>query len=926
MRTEDGYIIYRCLNGDSTAFGFLVDKYKEGVYAFAYERLHNFHDAEDVAQEVFLKAYASLRTLRRWDSFASWLYRITLNLCRGRFRKQSSRPDGEFIEDQEPELLENHSRDVYRQELVCESVREALDSLPEMYSQVLTLHYLSGMTSMEIARFTGVSPSAIRKRLSKARSLLKEEMLAMMNTTFEEQRLHSTFTFRIMEAVKHIKIHPMPRTAGLPWGLSLATGIVLAILNFSPYPGILNRAATGSLLPGETKVLRTGEIPVDILRFSEVPVLANEQGDDDGGELGTSATLAAAHDEENIGTQEDKEVITDPETGVEYVKTRTLTGEKDVITAIDWPFWLKLSPNGKFLLWNKFVVPLDGGEPFDLVDMPARYSIWSPDGKKVVFCSGKATWVISVSPETARPTGSAKKLLDDEYVYQSCCWSPDSERIAIEWKDKDTPRNIYTLSVRDGTLTQITNDPIREWHPIWSPDGKTIAYNRAYELRVISADSRESRKITDRGRPRPVFWSPDSEWLVYLADNQIGHGFRFFRLADGREFVMNLPSGVGRRFISWSPDGKKMLFYRPSYEWGSTLKAVSASGGPSFELGRQADLSPYKQFWSPDSRMIVTEGTDKDGEGCFWIVPLLRGDPFLLELDVSVAGKLQLLDLSPDCKKMAFAVQRSDGKEDLYVVPVSLEAGRTTGPAVIVFSGWDRKHSYNRTFSWAPDGTRIAVCHEGDIWMASADGSEPVQVTVSKHLEHRMRPRWSPDGKMICYIGYHTDKEIIFRVIPASGNEDTIILDIPMKISDFSYQRYQWSADSKDFVFFSEGAMSAISIADGKPRQVLDLKELSIDDAWSFSWSPDRQKLAFIGGSKAEDKESYQYRIFTVPAEGGEFTELVADDPGDIYELWWSPDGKWISYQSDGPIKTRPEGEIWEADVSELLSGMEKEQ
>ena len=925
MITEDGYIIHKCLSGDSSAFGFLVDKYRAGVYACAYGKLHNFHDAEDVAQEVFLKAYVSLRTLRRWDSFASWLYRITLNLCRGRFRAQSSRPDGEFIEDQEPELLENRSRDLYRQELVCESVREALDSLPEMHRQVLTLHYLGGMTSMEIARFTGVSPSAIRMRLRKARSLLKEEILAMISTTFEGQKLQSTFTLRIVEAVKKMRIQPMPRTAGLPWGLSLATGIVLAILNFSPYPGILNRAATGSLLPGETKVLRIGEIPVDILRFSEVPVLASKQGDGNGGEPGTSATLAAAYDEENMQTQENKEVIIDQETGVEYVKTRTLTGEKDVITAIDWPFWLKLSPNGKFLLWNKIVIPVDDGEPFDLVDTSARWSIWSPDGKKVVFCSGKAAWVVSVSPETARPMGPVKKLLDDEYDYQSCCWSPDSERIAIEWKDKDTPRSIYTLSVIDGTLTQITNDPIREWHPIWSPDGKTIAYNEGYELWVISAEGGTSRKLIDKGRPRPVFWSPDSKWLVYLADNQIGYGLRFLRLADGREFVMNLPDGVGRRFISWSPDGKKMLFYRPSYDWRETLRVVPASGGASFELGRQTELSSGKQFWSPDSRMIVTEGEDKDGEGCFWIVPLAGGDPFLLELDVSVAGKLRLLDLSPDCKKLAFVVQRSDEKEDLYVAPVSLKDGRTTGPAVIVFNAWDKIHSYSRAFSWSPDGTKIAVSHEGDIWMVSAEGGEPVQVTVSKHLQHRMRLRWSPDGKMICYMGYHSEKEQIFRVIPASGNEDTIILDIPMKISDFSYQRYQWSADSKDFVFFSEGAMSAISIADGKSRQVIDLKELSIDDAWSFSWSPDRQKLAFIGGREAEDK-SYQYRIFTVPAEGGEFTELAADDPGEKDWLWWSPDGKWISYQSDGPIKIRPEGEIWEADVSELLSGMEKEQ
>jgi RNA polymerase sigma-70 factor (ECF subfamily) len=67
MRTEDGYIIDKCLNGDAAAYGFLVDKYKESIYAFAYSRLKNAQDAEDVTQEVFLKAYQKLRTLRRWE-------------------------------------------------------------------------------------------------------------------------------------------------------------------------------------------------------------------------------------------------------------------------------------------------------------------------------------------------------------------------------------------------------------------------------------------------------------------------------------------------------------------------------------------------------------------------------------------------------------------------------------------------------------------------------------------------------------------------------------------------------------------------------------------------------------------------------------------------------------------------------------------
>ena len=61
MQTEDGCIIRDCLNGKPEAFGMLVDKYKEGVYAFAYAQLRDFQDAQDVTQEVFLQAYRDLR-------------------------------------------------------------------------------------------------------------------------------------------------------------------------------------------------------------------------------------------------------------------------------------------------------------------------------------------------------------------------------------------------------------------------------------------------------------------------------------------------------------------------------------------------------------------------------------------------------------------------------------------------------------------------------------------------------------------------------------------------------------------------------------------------------------------------------------------------------------------------------------------------
>jgi len=279
MRTEDEYIIYKCLNGESEAFGFLVDKYKESVYAFAFSKLRNFHDAEDVTQEVFIKAFRKLHTLRSWDSFLAWLYTITSNLCKNWIRECSRRPDRKFIDDEKPVALENRSLDSYRERLTYESLHEALDSLPEIYQQVLVLHYLGGMNSFEIARFLGMAPGSIRERLSRARALLKEEMLTMINATFEQQKLKAGFTFHIIETIRGIRAQPISIAKGLPWGISLMTGVFIAFLSIGTHLSIINPTGTmsGSPLPSESKVLKVGEIPVDVMKVSNISVLSNQR-------------------------------------------------------------------------------------------------------------------------------------------------------------------------------------------------------------------------------------------------------------------------------------------------------------------------------------------------------------------------------------------------------------------------------------------------------------------------------------------------------------------------------------------------------------------------------------------------------------------------------------------------------------------------
>jgi RNA polymerase sigma factor (sigma-70 family) len=304
VRTADGYIINKCLNGDKAAFGLLVDKYKEGVYALAYSKLGNFHDAEDVAQEVFIKAYKKLHTLKQYDSFHAWLYATTSNLCKDWIRARARRPDGEYIEDEDPKTLEVLSIEDYREKTAQTSLHESLDdalnSLPEMHRQVLTLYYLAGMSGREMARFLGITPMTAWRRLSRARSQLRREMAAMMDTAFEGKRLPGGFTLRIVEAIKRIKIQPMPRTAGLPWGISAAAGIIITALSLNPHVNLTKSSdiTAGSPIPLEAKVLKTGEMPVDVLKISQMPFISGRQGDgQSGGTAGLNAFFLAPRGE-----------------------------------------------------------------------------------------------------------------------------------------------------------------------------------------------------------------------------------------------------------------------------------------------------------------------------------------------------------------------------------------------------------------------------------------------------------------------------------------------------------------------------------------------------------------------------------------------------------------------------------------------------
>ena len=225
MAHSDSELIKRTLDGDDTAFGILVDKYKGAVHALAYRKIGDFHTAEEITQDTFLQAYQKLSTLKDWRHFPGWLYTIASRFCLMWLRKH--RLPMQSIDVAEKQHVDSISQAKYANERTRQTVHSALEELPESQRTVLTLHYLGGMTAREIARFLGTSHGAILDRLYRARLQLRKELIPMMRQTLGAFQLPPSFTTQTMNRIDQLRPTTTPASKPLtPWVAAAATLIV----------------------------------------------------------------------------------------------------------------------------------------------------------------------------------------------------------------------------------------------------------------------------------------------------------------------------------------------------------------------------------------------------------------------------------------------------------------------------------------------------------------------------------------------------------------------------------------------------------------------------------------------------------------------------------------------------------------------------
>ena len=180
MRNDDFALIQRILTGDETAFANLISKYQRQVHAYALQKIGDFHIAEDITQETFLRVYQHLETLNDPTQFSRWLYQIANHLCIAWHRKNrlQTQPLEEIhVSEIETEPYSRYvasEREKVSAEAQRDLVKKLLAELKESDREVITLHYFEEMTSSEIGTYLGVSENTIKSRLHRARQRLKK--------------------------------------------------------------------------------------------------------------------------------------------------------------------------------------------------------------------------------------------------------------------------------------------------------------------------------------------------------------------------------------------------------------------------------------------------------------------------------------------------------------------------------------------------------------------------------------------------------------------------------------------------------------------------------------------------------------------------------------------------------------------------------
>lgn len=184
-KVNDNLVVRRILGGEIDAYREILARHQARVFYLGLKFFHNRHDAEDYAQEVFLKAFEKLQSFKGEVPFSSWLNKIAYNMAVNHYHKRRrAHVEVAMLFEPRDTALGPELR-VLRNEL-RERVRKVLKKIPDIYKPVIDLHYFEGLSYPEISRLLSIPVNTIKSYVFRTKQLLRSRLEAYVLSYLEE--------------------------------------------------------------------------------------------------------------------------------------------------------------------------------------------------------------------------------------------------------------------------------------------------------------------------------------------------------------------------------------------------------------------------------------------------------------------------------------------------------------------------------------------------------------------------------------------------------------------------------------------------------------------------------------------------------------------------------------------------------------------
>jgi len=405
-----------------------------------------------------------------------------------------------------------------------------------------------------------------------------------------------------------------------------------------------------------------------------------------------------------------------------------------------------------------------------------------------LLVAGFFAWQAWRAPREAKPLQAAA-LTTLPGVERFPSLSPDSDHVVFTWSGaKQDNQDIYVQQISSGSPVRRTTNSLDDYNPVWSPDGKWIAFFRSRPPAPSGLRSRELLLIPPLGGPErkladirsqdffPVAaylaWAPDSNSLIVTDSPGDGQPNALFVVSletgEKRQLTKPQPPALADTSPAVSPDGRSLVFLRRT-TWGAGELHLLPLGGGLTAAGEPRRLTPVElradfPAWAPDGKEIIFSAKDSlwrlavTGESAPTRIPYVGEDGLMPALARAQPGQPARL-----------VYVRSYVDTNVWRIETSAPgAPSTSAPAPAISS---TKHEYHCQFS--PDGSRVAFISnragEKELWVSEPDGSNAVQLTSLRAQETNC-PHWSPDGQLIAFSS-NVEGEFDIYVVAAAGGK-----------------------------------------------------------------------------------------------------------------------------------------------------------